>query len=135
MCKSITILIIGTLILLSTSRAVAQGTGIISLDSISGNLYDNDSLISPGIDITLWIRVTNNTGVPVTGVTNGFRIYSPESLYGVATWFTTSANNSVGSLGSSQFDLLWMISEFSTVLLQNKKSKSYTTKVASPIQT
>ena len=77
----------------------------ISLDSVAG-LYGPSSL-STGQQVTFYIRMTNNGVHAMKGITNGYRVYSPNG----ATWDTTIGNNDIGTIGSTEFDLIWHINE------------------------
>lgn len=55
----------------------------VTMDSVDG-LYAIDSVKTDTL-ITFYIRLTNNTGGAITGLTHGFRICSPDG----ATWDTT----------------------------------------------
>lgn len=62
----------------------------VTLDSIDG-LYAADSVKTDTL-ITFYIRLTNNTGDTITGLTHGFRISSPDG----ATWDTTTGIDAGG---------------------------------------
>ncbi|MCK4372076.1 MAG: hypothetical protein KAW61_02965, partial [candidate division Zixibacteria bacterium] len=53
----------------------------MSLDHIDGYSIENDGLWA-GVPIAYHLRMTNHTGLSVNGLTNGFRLYSPDG----ATW-------------------------------------------------
>lgn len=55
----------------------------VTMDSVDG-LYAIDSVKTDTL-ITFYIRLVNNTGGAITGLTHGFRIFSPDG----ATWDTT----------------------------------------------
>jgi len=74
--------------------------GSIELDHVDG-LYQSTEQIRAGTTVDLWIRVTNDMtdkATSVTGLTNGFRIYSPDG----AEW--TVAADITGALDETQFD-------------------------------
>ncbi len=81
-------------LLLLVSSLMSQS---ITLDHVDG-MIDSSTL---GIDrlITFHLRITNPTETNFDGITNGFRIYSPDG----ATW-TTSKLDTTGTLGKTQFD-------------------------------
>lgn len=56
----------------------------VTLDSIDG-LYDDTSIVT-GETIKFHIRLNNNTGSAITGLTHGFVVYSYENA---ATWSST----------------------------------------------
>lgn len=52
-----------------------QNQGAITLERVTGLTGDNTLPINQ--TITYYIRMNNNTGTTIRGITNGFRIYSP----------------------------------------------------------
>lgn len=102
--KSVSLILLLLLTLCSSSIA---SDFAISLDTVVG-LYEPNSL-NTNQQITFYLRVTNSGTYPMKGITNGFRIYSPNG----ATWDTTIGDNDLGTLGSSDFDLIWVVNEFS----------------------
>ncbi len=78
----------------------------VILDSVEGMV--GDSLLLPNALVRFNIRI-NSGDIHYSGITNGFRIYSPDG----ATW-TTSRGDTVGSMGGSQFDLIFQINHFSS---------------------
>ena len=90
------IVMVGAL-LLCTSGAFGQD-GILSLESVDG-LWNTDT-VQVGKDIVFSIRVTNTTGADISGMTNGFRIYSPNE----AVWHSVSLDT-LGPIGKAMFDL------------------------------
>ncbi len=91
--------------LVSWSSGVASDFAI-SLDSVVG-LYGPSSL-NTNQQLTFYLRLTNNGTYPMKGITNGFRVYSPNG----ATWDTTVGDNDLGTIGSSDFDLIWVVNKF-----------------------
>lgn len=84
-----------------------QGLGEqVTLDSVDG-LYAADS-VQTGVPITFYIRLTNNTGETITGLTHGFRICSPDG----ARW-GTAIGDTTGTVGKAQFDLVFSLMAFS----------------------
>lgn len=77
----------------------------VSLDSVEG-LYA-DSLLNPNELIAFNLRLTS-VGIRHGGITNGFRIYSPDG----GTW-NRAVGDTLGSLGRSQFDLIFQVNIFS----------------------
>ena len=86
------------------SFGMVQGQSI-SVDHIDG-LYAPDT-IPVGQPVTFWIRMTNNNSNH-GGITNGFRIYSPDG----ATWDTTVADT-LPLNWSQWFGLIFSINRFS----------------------
>lgn len=82
------------------SLVFAQG-GEVTLDHVDG-LYAQDTL-QTGVSITFYIRITNNVGGYVTGMTNGFRIFSPDG----ATW--TPASGQLMNNICDYFDLVCLV--------------------------
>ncbi len=91
--------------LVSWSSGVASDFAI-SLDSVAG-LYGPTSL-NTNQQLTFYLRLTNNGTYPMKGITNGFQVYSPNG----ATWDTTVGDNELGTIGSSDFDLVWSVNKF-----------------------
>ena len=85
------------------SRVFAQG-GEVTLDHVDG-LYAQDTL-QTGVPITFYIRYTNNTGYYVGGMTNGFRVFSPDG----ATW--TPASGQLMNDICDYFDLVCQVDHF-----------------------
>ena len=101
--KSVSLILL--LLLTLCSSGVASDFAI-SLDTVVG-LYGPNSL-NTNQQITFYLRLTNNGIYPMKGITNGFRVYSPDGV----TWDTTVGDNNLGTIGSSDFDLIWHINEF-----------------------
>ncbi len=72
--------------------------GALSLDHVDGEL--SPGVLSTGVPISFYLRVTNNTGVSITAITNGIRVYSPDG----ADWGETTAD----TLTNPGFDLTAM---------------------------
>ncbi len=68
----------------------------------------NSGRIPTGGSATLYLRLSNNSGLNIKGFTNGVRVYSPDG----ARWSGVVAD-STGALGGEDFDLVWIINEFS----------------------
>ncbi len=81
-------------------------SGTITLDNVIGS--PNLGEIYAESPISFQIRVNNNTGQDVRGITNGFRVYSPDG----AEW-TTTIGDTIGSIGYAMFDLVYAINHFS----------------------
>ncbi|MEA3296809.1 MAG: T9SS type A sorting domain-containing protein [candidate division Zixibacteria bacterium] len=96
-------IILASLTLCSFGLAYGQS---ISLDRVDGQIGETDS-ISTGETITFYIRMTNGD-IAMGGVTNGFRVYSPDG----AVWDTTIADT-IGTLGKTQFEGGFFINTFS----------------------
>jgi len=84
---------------------VVAASGSLGLDHISG-LAGPDTLAT-GVPITFHIRMTNQTGNAITGLTNGFRVYSPTG----SQWSTTSADTT-GAISATMMENFF-INEFS----------------------
>ncbi len=80
--------------------------GAISLDHVDGSPADGK--LTAGGEAAFYIRLTNNSGFPALGITNGFRIYSTDG----ATWATSSIDTT-GTLTKTQFDLIFTANYFS----------------------
>lgn len=79
--------------------------GSFTVESVDGL---SNGRIPVGGSATLNIRLANNSGLNVKGITNGLRVYSPDG----AGWGGVSADTT-GAIGGENFDLIWIISEFS----------------------
>lgn len=79
--------------------------GSITVDSVDGL---SSGRIPTGSSVTLHLRLVNNSGLNIKGITNGFRVYSPDG----ARWGDAEADTT-GALGGEDFDLIWIINEFS----------------------
>jgi hypothetical protein len=75
----------------------AFGQGGFTLDN-TYPVYPGDH-IKPGDVVTFDIRMTNNTGANLTGITNGFRVYSETGV----EWTTTLAELT-GAITTDMFD-------------------------------
>ncbi|MCK4372522.1 MAG: hypothetical protein KAW61_05215 [candidate division Zixibacteria bacterium] len=60
-----------------------RGSGAITLERVTG--MSSDSTLPINQTITYYLRLNNNTGYDAEGITNGFRVYSPDG----ATWSGT----------------------------------------------
>ncbi|MDF1543815.1 MAG: hypothetical protein P1R58_01790 [bacterium] len=85
------------MLLLSSTAAFSQGEGIYSLDHVDG-LWNSDTL-NINTPIVFHIRVENNSGASVTGLTAGLEIMSPDG----ALWGST-AGGETGTINSSHFE-------------------------------
>lgn len=92
-----------TLITIAGPSIFAQGS--LSLDHVDGLLASD--VVAVEQEITFYLRVTNNTAIDISGITNGFHIYSPDG----AEW-TTTTPDTTGTLGRTQFDGFFFISTF-----------------------
>ncbi len=81
--------------------------GAITIDHIDG-LYAPPDSITAGQIVTFYMRFTNNSGSPITGATNGFKIWSPDG----AQWDTVVCDTT-GALNKEQFDGGIFINSFS----------------------
>ncbi|MFH2050221.1 MAG: T9SS type A sorting domain-containing protein [bacterium] len=96
--------IFSMLILLSSS--IYSQNGIISMGYVDG--LSGPFEITTGQEITFNLRFQNNTGSNIYGLTNGFKIYSPDG----ATW-NTSIGDTTGILGLEEFTLAIFLDEYS----------------------
>ncbi len=85
------------------SQAQAQSISVDHVDGLSAP--DAVQMETP---ITFHIRMTNDVGNSQKGITNGFRVYSPTG----AEWTTTVAD-STDAIGGTEFDLVYVINNFS----------------------
>jgi len=75
----------------------------VSLDHVGGSPAAGE--ITSGGEVVFYIRLKNDATDKAKGITNGFRIYSPNG----ATWNTT-VGDTTGTLGKGDFDLIFAIS-------------------------
>ncbi len=85
--------------------AFGQGQGVYTIDHVDG-LWNTDTL-NINTPITFYIRTNNNSGVNVTGHSNGFRIYSNSD----AQWAQT-VPALTGTITPSMFEQVF-VNEFS----------------------
>lgn len=81
--------------------------GWVTLDHVTGSI-GGDS-IAAEMPVTFHLRMTNTTGLPIEGFTNGFRVYSPDGAQWGTSWGDTA--------GTPLFPLMdggLFINEFST---------------------
>ncbi len=103
--RFLTSFILTTLILISTSSA--QPVGDISLGQIIGNSYGDTVGLGPlSFNFNYTVGSSSDT---IKGITNGFRIYSPDG----ATW-ENLYGDTINGFGGSVFDLVFSIDSFST---------------------
>lgn len=84
----------------------AESLGSVSLDHVDG--LQSPGVLQMGVPITFHLRCTNDAGDPQLALTNGFRVYSPSGAEWGSTWADTT-----GTVGGAQFDLVWLINEYS----------------------
>jgi len=87
------------------SGSVFSQNGIISVGPIDGQTGPYE--LTTGQEIVFNIKFTNNTDRAITGLTNGFRIYSPDG----ATW-NTAYGDTTGLLGPEEFNLVVFLDEY-----------------------
>ncbi len=85
--------------------AAYSQNGDISISGVTGGFIAPDTVIT-GQDITFSIRLQNNLADKVKGITNGFRVYSPNG----ATWGTVSGDTT--GIGKTDFDGGFFINYF-----------------------
>jgi PKD repeat protein len=78
-----------------TVNCLTASSAIISLNNVTGLV--NDTTISAKREIKFYIRLTNNDPNNIKGISNGFRIYSPDG----ATW-SKSTPKTLGSINWSE---------------------------------
>ncbi len=78
----------------------------ITLDHVDGSPADGQ--ITAGGDVVFHLRLKNAAAIKAKGITNGFKIYSPDG----ATW-TNTVGDTTGTLGKADFDLIVSINQFS----------------------
>ena len=98
------LIMIGALLVLGAGPTLAQNTGIVTLDTTVGEFSDGQYLAT-GEEITFFIRLTNDVGLDISGITNGFRVYSEDG----AQWTTAAGDNSHDPTLAGLFDLVWYI--------------------------
>lgn len=82
-------------------------SGMISLDHVSP--LSAQGRVLTDAEITFYLRLTNDIGYNIAGVTNGFQVYSPDG----AEW-TTAVGDTLGTLAwGDVFDLIFSIGYFS----------------------
>ncbi|MFQ5453045.1 MAG: hypothetical protein ACE5D6_02515, partial [Candidatus Zixiibacteriota bacterium] len=81
---------------------IATPETAVWLDHVDGEI--GPGLIRTGMPVTFNLRVMNSTGNSIYGMTNGFRVYSPDG----AQWDTLSGDT-IGTIGMSMFDLAFII--------------------------
>ena len=74
----------------------------VTLDHVDGSPAAGQ--ITAGTDVVFHLRLKNAAADKAKGITNGFKIYSPDG----ATW-TTVVGDFSGTLGEDDFDLIWKI--------------------------
>ncbi len=91
------------LLCLVASPAFSQA---LLIDDVDGTWqYEGVTYIEPGLDVVYHLRIINDTGDDIGGMTSGFEVYGPESFEPVAA-------NFVHDMGA-YFDLVCGIDEFS----------------------
>jgi len=102
------ILLVCLICLMPAAVTVAQNQAI-TLDHVTG-LYNTGSVIADGSTLVVfYIRFTNNEANPFKGITNGFRVYSPNG----ATWTTTATDTLPVLAWKVRFDLVFQKNLFS----------------------
>ena len=79
-------------------NCAGTGSAAISLDVVTGLI--NDTTISALREVRFYLRLTNNDPNDIKGISNGFRVYSPDG----ATWSTTTPD----TLGSIDWETNFM---------------------------
>ena len=91
-------------VLLLPGMTMAQGG--FTLDHVDGEVAPGQ--LGTDVTIVFYIRLTNATGVAITGNTNGFRVCSSDG----AQW-TTTVPASTGTITTEMYDSDVLINEFS----------------------
>lgn len=81
----------------SNNICPSVNSGEMSLNHVFGQKTYNT--IYTGMEIRFYIRMTNNTGSEILGLTNGFRIYSPDGASWINTEIDTTGAITSGILG------------------------------------
>ncbi|MDF1543833.1 MAG: T9SS type A sorting domain-containing protein [bacterium] len=115
MKKMLRNLILGGVILASPS--VFAQSGAVSLDHVDGLINSSDT-VDTSTPLTFHIRINNSTGETLRGVSNGFRIYSPEGVL-----WNQVGGASTGTIDSTIFELSKGIVIDTTALDQNTDNK------------
>ncbi|MFH1686342.1 MAG: hypothetical protein ABIE70_02320 [bacterium] len=97
-------LTLGALVLTTASVGWAQAA--VELDRVNG--LDSSGVLATGQEITFALRLTNNTGQVAIGITQGFRVYSPDG----ALWYSTRIDTT-SALGRSIFPMGLYLRDFS----------------------
>ncbi|MDH3892510.1 MAG: T9SS type A sorting domain-containing protein [candidate division Zixibacteria bacterium] len=84
--------------LLCTGIAMGQ-SGNITVDLVTGLQGSSADTLALGGEATFYIRVNNNTGFALDGITNGYRVYSDDG----ANWDTVKTA-SLGTITAAMFD-------------------------------
>jgi hypothetical protein len=105
MMRTAMLLVAAALCFLSFGTVNAQD-GAYTLDHVDGLVGPNQ--LGTDAEITFHIRMNNNTGYALKGITNGFRVYSTNG----AQW-TTTVPDTTGAITSAMFDAPFIINTFS----------------------
>ena len=93
-----------------TFTIIGTPTTSVSLENVTPSLIDpitSETKIIAETNTTFNIRMANNCNFPITGLNNGFKIYSPDG----AEWGGI-VGDTIGSVGMGIFDLVFMINYF-----------------------
>ena len=80
----------------------------ISIDSVTNLWPGNENSSDTNKIVTFWVRITNDGVRSYDGITNGFQVHSEDG----AEWTTTDMDT-IGTLGKTQFDLVFALSTYS----------------------
>ena len=98
--------ILGLIAFLTLGCSGMVMAGTISVDHVDGVTAEGSGeWMATGQSITFHIRMESETDT-INGITNGFRIYSPDG----ATWGSTTIDTT-GVIGKANFDMLWLIGQ------------------------
>jgi len=78
---------------------------MVTLDHVDGSPAAGQ--ITAGGEVVFHLRLKNGMAEKAKGITNGFRIYSPDG----ASWSTT-VGDTTGTLGKADFDLVFAVQTF-----------------------
>ena len=78
--------VIGSVLLLS---AMVAGESLVTLQTVDGGVDTNKVLAN--WPVTFFLTVENNSGETIEGVTNGFRLYSPDDINWIPAYYIDSA--------------------------------------------
>ncbi|MBD3332213.1 PKD domain-containing protein, partial [candidate division GN15 bacterium] len=96
-----------SLLILILVAPLAGYCASISLDDVDGGPWLASDTISAETEIVFYLRVTNTTEDQITGLSNGFRVYSPDG----AVWDTT-IGDTIGDIGGAMYDGIFTINGF-----------------------
>lgn len=80
-----------------------KNVSVVGIEGLS-----NEGTLNTGQEIVISLKILNNTGSSIKGMTNGFRVYSPDGVF-----WTSTSGDTTGTVGKDMFDLVANIGYFS----------------------